>query len=68
MEVSERTNGTNGTTLSTVRAGKNELVKKHKAHLKALSDDENAARAVKQPILTEAYPASTESIRNLKIV
>ncbi len=50
------------------RKSKNALVKRHKAHLKTLGDDQNADRPVKQPLLPEAYQASARSIRDLDIV
>ena len=50
------------------RLGKEELVNTHKAHLEKQDNSPHAPRAVKQPVLEEAYPASTKSIRDLEIV
>lgn len=50
------------------RLTKDELVKTHQIHLQKQTDSPHAARPVKQPILSEAYPASTKSISELEIV
>ena len=50
------------------RLSKDELVNTHKTYLKKQDNSPNAPRPVKQPILSEAYPASTKSIRELDIV
>ena len=50
------------------RLSKEELVNTHKTHLEKQDDSPHAPRAVKQPVLEEAYPASTRSIRDLEIV
>jgi hypothetical protein len=50
------------------RLTKEELVKTHSTHLKKQDSSPNAPRPVKQPIMSEAYPASTKPIRELEIV
>jgi len=50
------------------RLSKEELVGTHKKHLDTQNNSPHAPRAVKQPILTEAYQASIKSIRELGIV
>ncbi len=50
------------------RPSKEELVNTHKTYLDKQDDSPHAPRAVKQPALEEAYPASTRSIRDLEIV
>jgi hypothetical protein len=50
------------------RLTKEELLKTHQAYLKTQDNSPDAPRPVKQPILSEAYPASTKSIRELEIV
>ncbi|KAK4240436.1 hypothetical protein C8A03DRAFT_31461 [Achaetomium macrosporum] len=50
------------------RLSKEKLVKTHQAHLKKQDSSPNAPRPVKQPILSEAYPASAKSIRELEII
>ncbi len=50
------------------RLGKEELVGTHKKHLDQQNNSPHAPRAVKQPIMSEAYPASIKSIRDLEIV
>lgn len=50
------------------RKGKDELVETHLSHIKNQGPNQNAPRAVKQPVLSEAYPASIRSIRDLEIV
>jgi hypothetical protein len=50
------------------RLSKDELVNTHKTHLEKQDNSPNAPRAVKQPIMSDAYPASTKSIRDLEIV
>lgn len=50
------------------RLTKEQLVKTHKTYLDKQDNSANAPRPVKQPILSEAYPASTKSIRELEIV
>jgi hypothetical protein len=50
------------------RLTKDELVNTHKTYLKKQDNSPNAPRPVKQPLLSEAYPASTKSIRELDIV
>ena len=50
------------------RKAKDELVRTHVSHLKTQNANQNAPRAVKQPVLSEAYPASIRSIRDLEIV
>lgn len=50
------------------RLSKDELVNTHKTHLEKQDNSPNAPRPVKQPIMSEAYPASTKSIRDLEIV
>ena len=50
------------------RLSKEELVGTHKKHLDTQNNSPHAPRAVKQPILTEAYQASIKSIRELEIV
>jgi len=55
-------------TVPSRRLTKDELIKSHNAHLKKQKNAPNAPRAVKQPVMSEAYPASTKSIRELEIV
>ncbi|KAK3309870.1 uncharacterized protein B0T15DRAFT_16507 [Chaetomium strumarium] len=50
------------------RPSKEKLVKTHQAHLKKQASSPNAPRPVKQPILSDAYPPSTKSIRELEII
>ncbi|KAK5651508.1 hypothetical protein OQA88_11962 [Cercophora sp. LCS_1] len=50
------------------RLTKEELAKTHKVHLKKQDLSPNTPRPVKQPVMSEAYPASTKSIRELEIV
>ncbi|KAL2165987.1 hypothetical protein VTG60DRAFT_3477 [Thermothelomyces hinnuleus] len=50
------------------RLTKEELINTHNAHLKQQKSSPNAPRAVKQPVMSEAYPASTKSIRELEII
>lgn len=50
------------------RLTKGELLETHKGHLTKQDLSPNAPRPVKQPILTEAYPASTKSIREVELV
>jgi hypothetical protein len=50
------------------RLTKEQLLETHKGHLKKQDLAPNAPRPVKQPILTEAYPASTKSIRDVELV
>ncbi|KAL2264246.1 hypothetical protein VTK26DRAFT_9022 [Humicola hyalothermophila] len=50
------------------RLTKEQLLKTHQVHLKKQGNSPNAPRPVKQPILSEAYPASTKSIRELEII
>ncbi|KAL2199451.1 hypothetical protein P885DRAFT_31246 [Corynascus similis CBS 632.67] len=55
-------------TVPSRRLTKDELIKSHNAHLKKQNNAPNAPRAVKQPVMSEAYPASTMSIRELEII
>ena len=50
------------------RVTKEQLLKTHKTHLQKQDLSPNAPRPVKQPILSEAYPASIKSIRDVEIV
>ncbi|KAK4193215.1 hypothetical protein QBC35DRAFT_519407 [Podospora australis] len=50
------------------RPTKEELLKTHNTHIKKQETAPNAPRPVKQPILSEAYPASTKSIRDVEII
>jgi hypothetical protein len=50
------------------RLSKEELMQTHKSHLKKQELNPNAPRPVKQPLLSEAYPASTQSIHDLELV
>ncbi|ERS96502.1 hypothetical protein HMPREF1624_07418 [Sporothrix schenckii ATCC 58251] len=53
------------------RHSRKTLVKRHNAHLKTMPDPatgDNEARPVKQVILSEAYPASYKSIRELDVM
>lgn len=50
------------------RLTREELTKTHKSHLKKQDLSPDAPRPVKQPVMTEAYPASTKSIREVEIV
>lgn len=50
------------------RLTKEELLETHKGHLTKQDLSPNAPRPVKQPILSEAYPASTKSIREVDLV
>lgn len=50
------------------RLTKEALATTHNAHLKKQSTSPLAPRPVKQPVLADAYPASTKSIRELEIV
>ncbi|KAK3945207.1 SET and MYND domain-containing protein 4 [Diplogelasinospora grovesii] len=50
------------------RLPKEELARTHKAHLKKQDLTPDAPRPVKQPIMEEAYPASTRPIRDLDII
>ncbi|KXX79429.1 SET and MYND domain-containing protein 4 [Madurella mycetomatis] len=52
----------------TRRPTREELINTHKTHLKKQDNSPNAPRPVKQPILSDAYPASTKSIRELEII
>lgn len=50
------------------RKEKGQLLKIHRAHLKKQDQNPETARAVKQPVASQAYPPSTKSIRDLEIV
>ncbi|KIH94867.1 hypothetical protein SPBR_03624 [Sporothrix brasiliensis 5110] len=53
------------------RHSRKTLVKRHNAHLKTMPDPatgDNEARPVKQVVLSEAYPASYKSIRELDVM
>ncbi|KAK3393249.1 hypothetical protein B0H63DRAFT_406376 [Podospora didyma] len=50
------------------KLSKEELVKTHKGYLKKQNLSPDAPRPVKQPVLSEAYPASTKSIRDVEIM
>ncbi|KAL2137279.1 hypothetical protein VTI74DRAFT_5010 [Chaetomium olivicolor] len=50
------------------RLTKEELVETHKTHLTSQNNSPNAPRPVKQPLMADAYPASTKSIRELEII
>lgn len=50
------------------RLSKQALLKTHKSHLKKQGKLQVNSRQVKQPVLTEAYQASTKSIKELEIV
>ncbi|KAK1757818.1 SET and MYND domain-containing protein 4 [Echria macrotheca] len=50
------------------RLTKEELLKTHKAYLKKQDLTPDAPRPVKQPVMAEAYPASTKSIRDVEII
>ncbi len=50
------------------RTPRDVLVKTHNARLTTQDNDDSAARPVKQPLLEEAYQASTKSIKDLEIV
>jgi len=50
------------------RLTKEQLLETHKGHLKKQDLSPDAPRPVKQPILAEAYPASTKSIREVDLV
>ncbi|KAH6619341.1 hypothetical protein B0J18DRAFT_241684 [Chaetomium sp. MPI-SDFR-AT-0129] len=50
------------------RLTKEALAATHNAHLKKQSTSTLAPRPVKQPVLADAYPASTKSIRELEII
>lgn len=47
---------------------KAELLKTHNAHVKKQDLAPNAPRPVKQPVMADAYPASTKSIKDVEIV
>ncbi|KAK0734621.1 hypothetical protein B0T26DRAFT_746502 [Lasiosphaeria miniovina] len=47
---------------------KEELIRTHKTHLKKQDLSPDEARPVKQPVLSEAYPASTKSIRDVEFM
>ncbi|KAK4167213.1 SET and MYND domain-containing protein 4 [Cladorrhinum sp. PSN259] len=47
---------------------KEQLLKTHNSHLKKQENLPDAPRPVKQPVLSEAYPASTKSIREVDII
>ena len=57
-------------TIPTKKLTKEQLFKTHEGHIKKQNAAQapNGPRAVKQPNLAEAYPASTKSIRDLEIV
>ncbi|KAK4231119.1 SET and MYND domain-containing protein 4 [Podospora fimiseda] len=51
------------------RLTKEQILKTHNAHLKKQENmPSTAPRPVKQPVMTEAYPASTKSIRDVEII
>ncbi|KAL2157965.1 hypothetical protein VTH06DRAFT_4774 [Thermothelomyces fergusii] len=50
------------------RLTKEDLINSHNAYLKQQQNSPNAPRAVKQLVMSEAYPASTKSIRELEII
>jgi hypothetical protein len=50
------------------RLTKEELTKTHSTHLKKQDNSPHAPRPVKQPVMSDAYPASSKSIRELEIV
>ncbi|KAK3300596.1 uncharacterized protein B0H64DRAFT_352208 [Chaetomium fimeti] len=50
------------------RLTKEELTKTHKTHLKKQDNSPHAPRPVKQPVMADAYPASSKSIRELEII
>ena len=54
--------------LPTVRLTREQLMKRHRSHLKKQDTSDEGPRPVKQPIMSEAYPASSRSIRDLEIV
>lgn len=45
-----------------------ELLKTHRAHVKKQDLAPDAPRPVKQPIMADAYPACTKSLKELEIV
>ncbi|KAK0730198.1 hypothetical protein B0H67DRAFT_503450 [Lasiosphaeris hirsuta] len=55
-------------TVPSRRLSKEELAKTHKVHLKKQDLSPDAPRPVKQPVMSEAYPASTRSIRDVEII
>ncbi|KAJ4395505.1 hypothetical protein N0V85_006522 [Neurospora sp. IMI 360204] len=57
-------------TIPTKKLTKEQLFKTHEGHIKKQNATQipNGPRAVKQPNLAEAYPASTKSIRDLEII
>jgi len=57
-----------GESLPPKRLTKEELLKTHKSHLKKQDLSPDGPRPVKQPVMAEAYPASTKSIREVDIV
>ncbi|SPQ18407.1 b948e930-a345-4c23-a8e7-80127fed34cc [Thermothielavioides terrestris] len=64
MAATKKTNGA----VPARRLTKEELVKTHATHLKKQNTSPNAPRPVKQPVMSDAYPASTKSIRELEII
>ncbi|KAK3329936.1 hypothetical protein B0H66DRAFT_468732 [Apodospora peruviana] len=50
------------------RLTKTELLKTHKTHIKKQDLAPDAPRPVKQPIMSDAYPASTKLIRDVEII
>ncbi len=55
-------------TLPTGKLTREQLVRTHRSHLKKQDRAPDAPRPVKQPDMSEAYPPSTRSIRDLEIV
>ncbi|KAH6650507.1 hypothetical protein F5144DRAFT_480270 [Chaetomium tenue] len=50
------------------RLTKEELTKTHSVHLKKQDNSPHAPRPVKQPVMSDAYPASSKSISELEII
>ncbi len=54
--------------LPPVRLTREQLMKRHRSHLKKQDISDEGPRPVKQPIMSEVYPASSRSIRDLETV
>lgn len=54
--------------IPTQRRDRVQLLKTHRGYLKKQDQNPASARAVKQPGLSDAYPPSTKSIKELQIV
>ncbi|KAH8882509.1 hypothetical protein GQ53DRAFT_812008 [Thozetella sp. PMI_491] len=50
------------------KSSREQLIKTHRSHLKKQDLVDDAPRPVKQPVMSEAYPASARSIKDLEII